>query len=188
MSRQFQNIYCFVLILALSSLIVKPASSQTIADSVNLQDPKAVVEGYYEVLSKSEEEKWLDDQRAKELRSLLASEADIIMTGRSQGGVPNNKVLSLEAFTAIGRSTSNEPFYQAQVHAVTERFGDIVHVFSTYENRRSPNGKPFARSINSFQLWHDGDRWWIMNIMTHQQRNGKPIPTRYKKSGQDGNQ
>jgi hypothetical protein len=37
------------------------------------------------------------------------------------------------------------------VHRVVERFGPLVHVFSTYEGRREGNTKPFVRGINSIQ-------------------------------------
>lgn len=165
--------------MVLSSLTAERTLGQTAADSINLQDPGAIVEAFYETFSKSEGEKWIDDQRANKLRFLFSPEANIIITGRSKG-VPDNKVFSLKLYIEILRRPSKEAFYQEQVHAVTERFGDIAQVFSTYENRRSPNGKPFARGINSFQLWYDGNRWWIMNIMMHQQRDGKPIPKQYK--------
>ena len=42
----------------------------------------------------------------------------------------------------------------------TETFGQIVHVFSTYESRHARgDAEPFQRGINSIQLYHDGERW-----------------------------
>src|SRR3954462_4266319 len=56
-------------------------------------------------------------------------------------------------------------FYETEVARRTEQFGRIAHVWSTYESRYSRDDpKPFMRGINSFQLFHDGARWWIVNI------------------------
>jgi hypothetical protein len=74
---------------------------------------------------------------------------------------------------------AEEPFYEREIHAVTERFGDIAQVFSTYVSLRSPDGEPFERGINSFQLWFDGDRWWVVTIFWHSERQDAPIPERY---------
>jgi hypothetical protein len=47
----------------------------------------------------------------------------------------------------------------------SERWGSIMEAFSTYESRHDPkDAVPFARGINSFQLFFDGTRWWIMTI------------------------
>ena len=56
-------------------------------------------------------------------------------------------------------------FYETEIARRTEQFGRIAHVWSTYESRHSRDDRdPFMRGINSFQLFHDGKRWWIVNI------------------------
>ena len=115
------------------------------------------------------------------LRSLFLSGARLVPTGRRPDGEAVHRSFSLEAFLAQARdSYEDRPFYEREVHAVTERYGDIAHVFSTYASRRSPDGEPFTGGINSFQLWYDGDRWWIVHMIWHAQRDGDPpIPERY---------
>jgi hypothetical protein len=39
--------------------------------------------------------------------------------------------------------------------------------------------EPVDQGINSFQLWHDGDRWWIVNLMWHEEWEDASIPERY---------
>ena len=56
-----------------------------------------------------------------------------------------------------------------------ETFGNIAHVFSTYESRRAPGEKPFARGINSFQLVRDAKGWKVMTILWDSEREGNPI-------------
>ncbi|GIV37270.1 MAG: hypothetical protein KatS3mg032_1649 [Cyclobacteriaceae bacterium] len=49
-----------------------------------------------------------------------------------------------------------QAFYERELHRVTEQFGTITHVFSTYETRESENGPATNRGINSIQLFYDG--------------------------------
>ncbi|MEK6282052.1 MAG: hypothetical protein AABN95_16985 [Acidobacteriota bacterium] len=53
-----------------------------------------------------------------------------------------------------------EGFYEKEISKVTEQFGQIAHVFSTYDSKHATtDAKPFARGINSIQLMNDGKRW-----------------------------
>jgi hypothetical protein len=71
-------------------------------------------------------------------------------------------------------------FHEYEIHRVTERFGQIAHVFSTYGSKRSADDEePFARGINSFQLMHDGTRWWVVSIYWQSESDSNPIPARY---------
>ena len=65
----------------------------------------------------------------------------------------------------------------------TERYGKIAHAFSTYESRREPEGEPFERGINSFQLLKDSERWWIVTIYWEAERADNPIPAKYLRDG-----
>jgi hypothetical protein len=35
---------------------------------------------------------------------------------------------------------------------------------------RDPKGEPFERGTNSVQLFHDGERWWIVSVMWNTSR------------------
>ena len=71
-------------------------------------------------------------------------------------------------------------FFEVEIARKVERYGHILHAFSTYESRHTEEDlEPFARGINSFQLMHDGNRWWIINIMWDSERPGQEIPATY---------
>lgn len=71
-------------------------------------------------------------------------------------------------------------FHEREVGRRVERFGHIAHVFSTYESYRETQAPiPFARGINSIQLYHDGSRWWILSVLWDEEREGNVIPGRY---------
>jgi hypothetical protein len=67
-------------------------------------------------------------------------------------------------------------FYEREIHRVTRSFGNIAHVFSTYESRRTPDGPVTDRGINSIQLFWDGTRWWIASAIWDEERSDNPIP------------
>ena len=117
-------------------------------------------------------------------RSLFLPGARMIPTNRvmhnGRGGHPPD-AMDVETFI---RTTAPvlEPigFYERQIAARVERFGCIAHVWSTYDSRHAPDdAEPFARGINSIQLYHDGARWWIVNGFWDSERADNPIPPRY---------
>lgn len=53
------------------------------------------------------------------------------------------------------------PFYEIETSRRIDRFGNMAHVWSSYEARRSPDdGEPERRGINSIQLFKDSDKGW----------------------------
>jgi hypothetical protein len=71
-------------------------------------------------------------------------------------------------------------FFEREIARRGERFGSVAHVFSTYEARHSANDpQPFARGINSFQLFFDGTRWWVVTIFWDSERPDQAIPEEY---------
>jgi hypothetical protein len=74
-------------------------------------------------------------------------------------------------------------FFETELARSSESFGPIAHVFNTYESRHAPNdAKPFQRGINSVQLVHDGQRWWVASLLWRAEGEQSPLPERYLKS------
>lgn len=71
-----------------------------------------------------------------------------------------------------------ESSYELEIARRTERFGSITHAFSAYEDAPADT-EPFKRGINRIQLFDDGRRWWIVNVLWDNQRAGNPIPAEY---------
>ena len=67
-------------------------------------------------------------------------------------------------------------FFEREIHRVERRFGNILHVFSTYEFRQRQDGPVQGRGVNSIQLFWDGRRWWIANATWDGERPDNPIP------------
>jgi len=49
--------------------------------------------------------------------------------------------------------------YEREVARRVERFGHIAHGFITYAVYHVLNAEPYARGINSIQLYWDEERW-----------------------------
>jgi hypothetical protein len=55
------------------------------------------------------------------------------------------------------------PFYENEINREVQIFGNIAHVWSTYETRLVKNGPVARRGFNSIQLYFDEKRWWIIS-------------------------
>jgi hypothetical protein len=70
-------------------------------------------------------------------------------------------------------------FDEREVHRDVQRFGNIAHVWSTYESRNKPDGPVIGRGINSLELFWDGTRWWVASAIWDGERPNNPIPKEY---------
>lgn len=114
-------------------------------------------------------------------RALFADGARLIAIRVTPDG-PAPNVMTPEDFAKrSGANSEKNGFFEAEIARKVETFGNIAHVFSTYESRRAAGDKPFARGINSFQLVHDAKGWKVMTILWDAERDGQPIPEKYLK-------
>jgi len=69
--------------------------------------------------------------------------------------------MSKDTRAAAPAATSKRTLvYESAITNRVQQFGNIAQVFSSYASRTAPNEKPFARGVNSIQLFNDGTRWW----------------------------
>ena len=105
----------------------------------------------------------------------------MIRTSIREDGIPQALVMDVETYISTTAGFFKEQgFYEWEVARCTDRFGNIAHVFSTYEARHDPaDPAPFKRGINSIQLFYDGQRWRIMNMLWDNEREDNPLPETY---------
>ena len=70
-------------------------------------------------------------------------------------------------------------FFEKEIFRVEKRFGNIAHVFSTYEFRAKPDGPVAGRGVNSIELVFDGTRWWIASAIWDEERPNNPISAEF---------
>lgn len=69
------------------------------------------------------------------------------------------------------------PFYEVEIARRIDVFGNVAHVWSAYEARRSPDdASPERRGINSIQLFRDEHgHWRIIAMIWDNERPGLSI-------------
>ncbi len=117
----------------------------------------------------------------KLFKYLFAPNAQLIPIRTSSMGQKTLIHLTPEGYvTNSGSYLEKNGFFEKEIHRVTEEYGALTHVFSTYESyRTSKDVTPFARGINSIQLMNDGSRWWIINISWQSENEEFPLPEKY---------
>jgi len=58
---------------------------------------------------------------------------------------------------------STTGFYESEINREVRIFGNIAHVWSTYQTQFEPSGPVMRRGINSIQLFYEQERWWIIS-------------------------
>jgi hypothetical protein len=115
-------------------------------------------------------------------RSLYYPGARMIPTRRDDKGAIVARVSTTDEYAARAQEFfSKEGFFENSVANRVEIWDKIAHVWSTYESRHAKGEKPFARGINSFQLFNDGNRWWILTVYWESETPDNPLPEKYSK-------
>ncbi len=77
-------------------------------------------------------------------------------------------------------------FFERGIANRVEAFGNLVNVWSTYEGRHAmTDPTPFVRGINSIQIVHARDRFWVASIMWDEERAGSTLPYKYTRANGD---
>lgn len=148
------------------------------ADPADVESIDAIMHAVYDVISgpAGETRDW------DRMRSLFRPEAQLIPVGRPAQDAPLQPMYwSVDYYVNnIGPNLEENGFFETEINRVVERYGNIAHVFSTYESRQNADdAEPFMRGINSFQLMFDGSRWWVVNIFWQGETPTNPIPEEY---------
>ena len=147
------------------------------AKRTDVESVDAILASLYDVISgpAGQRRDW------NRFRSLFAPGARLIPTGVRPDGSKAMRVMTPEDYVAgSGPALERSGFFEREIARRSDRFGNVLHVFSTYESRRTPaDSAPFARGINSIQLFNDGTRWWVMTILWDSERKDNPIPANY---------
>ena len=153
----------------------KPA--QPAANPADVASMDSIVAALYDVISGPAGKKRDWDR----MRSLFIPGARLIPTGKRQSGEIVSRVLTVEDYIkGSAKALEEGGFFEKEIARRTELYGNIAHVFSTYDSRRkSDDAKPFARGINSIQLMNDGKRWWIVTVFWQAEGPDNPLPEKY---------
>lgn len=113
------------------------------------------------------------------LRSLFVPTGRMMPVGvRPDGSAAMRMLLVNDYIAGSGTLLVEKGFHERELARRTERFGEIAHVFSTYEGTIAGEDHPM-RGINSLQLMNDGKRWWIVSLMWEAENPKLSLPAEY---------
>ncbi|HEX9729994.1 MAG TPA: hypothetical protein VGA37_15965 [Gemmatimonadales bacterium] len=161
--------------LALSAPLRAQTDSTPVARAEDVGTLDGMLKAYYDVVSGPA------GGRADRVRdaSLHVPDARVGIPVRGAGGRPTIRMMSLGEYHDRFGGPRQRPFYEWEIHRVTQRFGNVANVWSTYASSDAPNGSVRGRGINSIQLYFDGTRWWIVGWIFDSEREDNPIPPEF---------
>jgi hypothetical protein len=171
--------YVLALFIFVSSTqaMSKEAPKLQIKDIAAIEKDVATIDGIitalYESISgpKGQERQW---ERAK---SLNVPNMQFVMAVTDKKGSVITKFLKFSDYVNwVNSYFIKEGFVEKELGRQVTRFGNIVHVLSSYESRDKLGGEVIERGVNSIQLLFDGQRWWMVSILWDSERESNPIP------------
>lgn len=141
------------------------------ADPADVRTLDGIVAAFYETISgpAGAPRQWARDRTlyVPGVRFFMLSERD---------GRPHAEIVTHQEY--VERSDPGlvrDGFFESEIHRRTERFGNVAHVWSTYQFTRERGGAVLGRGVNSIQLFWDGDRWWITSAAWDGERANNPL-------------
>jgi len=158
-----------------------PPAHASMAQPADVASPEAIVTALYDVISGDAgvERDW------ERFRSLFHPTARLMPSGVNAQGVGVARSITPDEYIErSGPVLMRDGFHEREIARKAERFGHMVHVWSTYDSVHSQSdAAPFMRGINSIQLFHDGSRWWILSVYWLAETPTTPIPAEYLPAG-----
>jgi len=166
-----------ILLIAVIIAGCLPVFAQTttkFGDVVSTLD--GIMKAYYDVVSVKQGEKVSYERDS----CLHIKNAGVGLIGLDKNGKPFLRYITLKEYHRLSDpQLEKEGFYEKEISRKVEHFGNMYHVFSTYESRNVEGGPVTDRGINSIELYFDGTRFWITSWSFDSERKDNPIPTEY---------
>ncbi|MGP8269805.1 MAG: hypothetical protein ACLQLH_07035 [Terracidiphilus sp.] len=112
-------------------------------------------------------------------RQLFLPGARLIPIRIAADGTATTRILTVDGWIEAVSKRGSDVFYEHQIKVRTESWAHIAHLWSTYETRTTPEGKPLDRGINSIQAVFDGHQWQVIEIIWQAETPAAPVPERY---------
>jgi hypothetical protein len=140
---------------------------------VDRTDVGAVVDELYAMISGSAGPRDWGRQRA-----IFHPEARQVRTWLDADGRPAMKMMGPAEYAAdTSPFFAANDFHEVEIARRIDLFGNIAHVWSAYEARRSPDdAEPERRGVNSIQLVRGADGLWsVLAMVWDNERDGARI-------------
>jgi hypothetical protein len=117
-------------------------------------------------------------------RALFTAGARLIPIRVTPDGTATPHILTVQDWIDAVAKRGTQAFYEKQINVRTETWAHLAHLWSTYETRTTPDGKPpegkvMDRGINSIQAIYDGKQWHVQEIVWQAETPADPVPAKY---------
>jgi hypothetical protein len=148
------------------------------AKSEDVATIDGIIKAFYEVISggKGESRQWSRD------KTLYAPDVRFVGMSAENGKIRVNMMNHEKYVNSSNEFFVKEGFVEREINRVTRRFGNLAHVFSTYEFTTADK-KISGRGVNSIELFWDGTRWWISAVTWDEERPDNPISKEFAPRG-----
>jgi len=169
-----------LLVLGLLTACASTTSDAAPGPAVQLLAPRSedvgsvdgVMRAFYEVTNVAPDgpRQWDRD------RTLYVPWIRFVALGPGASGRPEVTVWTHPEFVEATEPLVKKGFVEREISRTTRRYGNMVHVDSTYETLVGTGNPVRSRGVNSLDLYFDGQRWWVASVVWQSEDAAHPIP------------
>lgn len=138
----------------------------------DVASPDGIMRAFYEVTNVAPDapRQWARD------RTLYVPWIHFVALGSGASGRPAVTVWTHQEFVDATEPLLQKGFVEREIFRTTRRYGNMVHVDSTYEALVGVEKPVRSRGVNSLDLYFDGQRWWVASVVWQSEDAAHPIP------------
>ena len=136
-----------------------------------------ILTAYYDCISGPIGEKRDFDR----LRNLFDPNARLIYSHWNQESTKATNLIfkSVDEFIEKLGYLDKKGFYEHEVSNEIHSFSSVTQVFSTYKFRVEDKSIPNGQGITSYEIFYDGERYWILSMFWAAENAKYKIPKKY---------
>lgn len=161
------------LLLGLSPALTGAAGAARAPRPEDVSSIDGLIRAFYEVVNVRPDEprQWARD------RTLYSPWIRFVATSTGKDGRPVVEVWDHAQYVQATEPLVQRGFAERELRRRTRVYGAIAHVYSSYETElTTPGGVQRSRGVNSLELFHDDQRWWIASVLWAAESPQAPIP------------
>ncbi len=173
-----KNTLLTLFIIALYSQVAKAQQKNHYPLAKDVATIDGIMKATYEAVSgeASEKRQWERDLSLHDKKAVYSFRDTV-------NGKPQQLSMTLKEFhTETDTMVATTAFYESEINREVRIYGNIAHVWSTYETRLVKNGPVARRGINSVQLYFMDGRWWILSWTFDREKFAGKIPATFDKN------
>ncbi|MFY0631446.1 MAG: hypothetical protein JXR05_13765 [Flavobacteriaceae bacterium] len=171
--KEFVTILLFILVSTSGFSQIKKSKSYA-KDVSSVQN---ILTAYYDCISGPIGEK----RDFARLRNLFDPEARLIYSHWNQESTKASNLIfkTLDEFIDRMGYLDKKGFYEHEVSNKIHTFSSVTQVFSTYKFRVEDKSIPDGQGITSYEIFYDGERYWILSMFWAAEDAMHKIPKKY---------